>query len=378
MFVVTAPDVVRLKLPASDAFLPYAPSTQFTWESAAGAVRYAMLVRSAKDSSVLYRDTVVSTWVRVNSLPKNHPMFWQCRAIGRYGAGPQSEPSPFTLFFDNPLGRPIAIAPRGNDLPYGTTETVFTWSSVLNANSYRLQLFDRGNVSGAVIDTIVDGLKLVTSGFRPSTSYDWRVMAMNDRTLGPWSDTARFITMADTSAIGLLPTYPETEAVDVPTEGELRFTTSERYRRYEVELSWEDSFRPIMATFPSTGGVASYSGLLMNSRYFWRAVGIAEDESRTYGAFSMFTTQSPTVSVSDAQEWSVRVSSSADEIHIAGTIPASSKCRIYDLLGRQIGTYELESSPSLQKFKPPFRGVVVVVITTPQDEPLWKGALHIH
>ncbi|MBU3699424.1 MAG: hypothetical protein FGM33_05355 [Candidatus Kapabacteria bacterium] len=376
-FLVTAPDVVRLKLPDNDAFLPYAPSTQFTWEPAAGAVRYAMLVRSAKDSSILYRDTVVSTWVRVNSLPKNLPMLWQCRAIGRYGAGPQSQEYHFTLFYDAPLGRPVAIAPRGNDVPYGQGEVDFKWSSVLDANRYRLQVFDRKNISGAIIDTIVDGLKFMTAGFLPSTSYDWRVMAMNDRTLGPWSDTARFITMADTSSFGLLPTYPETEAVDVPTEGELRFTTSERYRRYEVQLSWDESFKPILATYPSTGGTATYSGLLKNARYFWRAVGIAEDESKTIGAYSMFTTQSPTVHVTDRGESAITVGSNADEIIIAGDVPASSRCRIYDLLGREIGTYELESSSSLQKLQPPFRGVVVVVITTPQDEPLWKGALHI-
>lgn len=378
IFLVTAPDRVSLRKPANDAALPFAPSTLFEWEAVPGALRYAMSVRSAKDSSIIYRDTVVSTWVRVNSLPRNTPMLWQCRAIGRYGNGPLSDRFEFTLVYDNPLGRSIPLAPKGNDHPYGTAETVFTWSSVQDALRYRLQVFDRQSSATAVVDTIVDGLKHVASGFAPSTSYDWRVMAINDRVNGQWSDTARFITRSEPSAIGLLPVSPGMDAEDVPTSGEWRFTTSDRYTRYEVELGWDESFRPVLSTFGSDDGIVPYAGLMDGTRYFWRAIGIAADSTRTTGAYSVFTTVMPVVGVAHhASPGTIDVSSADQSLIVQGPLPHGASCAVYDLLGSLVATIPLESGSLLQTIKPPYKGVVVVVITTPQDEPLWKGAVFI-
>ncbi|MFN9150820.1 MAG: hypothetical protein ACK6C4_05565, partial [Bacteroidota bacterium] len=376
IFLITAPDRVVLRKPANDAALPFAPSTLFEWEAVQGALRYAMWVRSAKDSTILYRDTVVSTWVRVNSLPRNTPMLWQCRAIGRYGSGPLSDRFEFTLVYDNPLGRSVPLAPKGNDHPYGDTETVFTWSSVQDALRYRLQVFDRQSSDVAVIDTIVDGLRHGASGFAPATSYDWRVMAINDRVSGQWSDTARFITRAEPSAIGLLPVFPGMDAEDVATSGEWRFTTSDRYARYEVELGWDESFRPVLATFGSEGGNVPYSGLMEGTRYFWRAVGIAQDSTRTAGAYSVFTTVMPVVGVAnEGSPGTIDVSTADQSLILRGPLPHGASCAFYDLLGSLIATIPLDSGSTLQKIKPPYEGVVVVVITTPQDAPLWKGAL---
>lgn len=378
IFLVTAPDRVALRKPANDAAIPFAASTLFEWEAVPGALRYAMLVRSAKDSAVLYRDTVVSTWVRVNSLPRNTPMLWQCRAIGRYGSGPLSDRFEFTLVYDNPLGRSIPLAPRGNDQPYGDVETVFTWSSVQDALRYRLQVFDRQSSAIAVVDTVVDGLRHIASGFAPATSYDWRVMAVNDRVSGKWSDTARFITRAEPSAIGLLPVFPGMDAEDVATSGEWRFTTSDRYARYEVELGWDESFRPVLSTFVSDGGNIPYSDLMEGARYFWRAVGIAPDSTRTIGAYSVFTTVMPVVGVeSESSSQPIDVSSADQNLIVRGQLPHGTYCAVYDLLGSLIVTIPLESGSLLQKIKPPYKGVVFVVITTPQDEPLWKGAVYI-
>ncbi len=378
IFLVTAPDRVALRKPANDAAIPFAASTLFEWEAVPGALRYAMLVRSAKDSTILYRDTVVSTWVRVNSLPRNTNMLWQCRAIGRYGSGPLSDRFEFTLVYDNPLGRSIPLAPRGNDQPYGDVETVFTWSSVQDALRYRLQVFDRQSSAIAVVDTVVDGLRHIASGFAPATSYDWRVMAVNDRVSGKWSDTARFITRAEPSAIGLLPVFPGMDAEEVATSSEWRFTTSDRYARYEVELGWDESFRPVLATFGSDGGNVPYSGLMEGARYFWRAVGIAPDSTRTIGAYSVFTTVMPVVGVeSESSSQPIDVSSADQNLIVRGQVPHGTYCAVYDLLGSLIATIPLESGSLLQKIKPPYKGVVFVVITTPQDEPLWKGAVYI-
>ena len=71
----------------------------------------------------------------------------------------------------------------------------------------------------------------------------------------------------------------------------------------------------------------------------------------------------------------IDVSTADQSLILRGPLPHGASCAFYDLLGSLIATIPLDSGSTLQKIKPPYEGVVVVVITTPQDAPLWKGAL---
>jgi len=376
-YFITSPARPELRLPEEDAMMPYTTSTQFSWNPVPGAVRYALLVRSAKDSSVLYRDTLIyGTSVRVNMLPRNVPMVWECRAIGRYGTGLASASRHLTLMFDPPLDRPRAIEPRGNDFPFGDVSIEFSWTSVASATGYRLQLYDRRFSADALIDTILSGTTLLRAGFQPATSYDWRVMAFNDRVSSQWSDTARFITSEMQVNTGLLPLEPPTDAEDVPINGECRYSTSDAFTTYEVEFSRDPDFNAIDLSVTSDAGTVAYSGLRERTRYFWHVIGIDADGNRQIGPQSSFITVRPTVSVDDVSSGpSISVMSTEASIIISGTVPAGSHCDVFDVLGRRLATKTLTAGSYHVFDKPLSEGVVVVVITTPQDVPLWKGAL---
>ncbi len=376
-YFITAPNRPELLLPEDDAMLPYATSTQFSWSSVPGALRYALVVRRAKDSSVLYRDTLIySTSIRVNMLPKNTPIIWECSAIGRYGAGPASASRHLTLMFDPPLDRPRALEPRGNDFPFGNVAIEFSWTPVNSASGYRVQVYDRRASNDAVIDTILPTTTLSRSGFQPATSYDWRVMAFNDRVYSQWSDTARFITSEMQTNSGLLPLEPPTDAEEVPTSGECRYSTSELYSSYVVDFSRDPGFDSIDLSVTSDVGTVTYSGLRERTRYFWHVIGIDADGNRHTGPQSSFITVRPTVSVDDlTRQSSVSVSSTDAAIVVSGVVTSGSRCDVFDILGRRVASALLNEGSYNVIEKPLSEGVVVVVITTPQDEPLWKGAL---
>lgn len=376
-FFITAPDRPELRLPEDDAMVPYATSTQFSWSSVPGALRYALLVRRANDSSVLYRDTLIySTTVRVNMLPKNVPMIWECRAIGRYGAGLASASRHLTLMFDPPLDRPRALEPRGNEFAFGDVAIEFSWTPVNSASGYRMQVYDRRTSDDAMIDTILQGAALSLSGFQPATSYDWRVMAYNDRVASQWSDTARFITAKQELNTGLLPQEPPTDAEEIPISGVCRYSTSELYSSYVIDFSRDPDFDSIDLTVTSDAGSVFYSGLRERTRYFWHVIGIDADGNRQTGPQSSFITVRPTVNVDDVTIRSlISVVASKTSIIVSGSVPAGAHCEVFDVLGRRLATESLNAGSYHEIDKPLSEGVVVVVITTPQDVPLWKGAI---
>lgn len=376
-YFITAPDRPTLRLPDDDAMLPYSTSTQFVWNAVPGAVRYALLVRKAMDSTLLYRDTTITgVTVRVNTLPRNTSMIWECRAIGRYGTGPASPSRHLTLVYDPPLDRPLVIEPRGNDLPYGSVAIEFSWSPVSAATGYRMQIYNRRATDDAVIDTILTGTPVSLAGFLPATSYDWRVMAFNDRVSSQWSDTARFITARKEVNTGLVPMEPPTDADDVPVSGECRYSTSDDYTSYVIEFSRDPDFDSISLSVTSDAGTVSYSGLRERTRYFWHVIGIDADGNRLVGPQSSFITVHPTVSVDRSTVGTpITASISTTAIVISGSVPDGSRCDVFDILGRRLATKLLNPGPFNELDKPLSEGVVVVVITTPQDAPLWKGAL---
>ncbi|MFM8771515.1 MAG: fibronectin type III domain-containing protein, partial [Candidatus Kapaibacterium sp.] len=305
---------------------------------------------------------------------------WNVIAIGRYGAGPASEAHRLTLFSTAPLKRPATANPKGSGHPYDTSFISFTWTQVPDASRYRVQVFRQDAPRTALVDSSVISAVVRLRGFAPSTSYFWRVMASNDRATSQWSDTARFTTNSLPGNTGLHPTFPEMDARNVPTQGELRFTVSESYVAYEIELGTDPEFKESVQTVIGTPtGTSAYTGLKERTQYYWHVVGTTKAGPRLTGPTSAFTTIDPATDVSDEvpNGSPIRVLAHRSGITVTGVIPQHSLCSIYDVLGRLIATKPLVSGSLWELDQPLSEGVVVVVITTPQDVPLWKGALLI-
>ncbi|MBU3679504.1 MAG: hypothetical protein FGM32_07850 [Candidatus Kapabacteria bacterium] len=380
-WLFTAPAAPDLIAPVDDAMMANGSATDFSWDKVPGAVRYSLVIRSASDSAILFRDTAIKTsFARVGNLPSDRPMVWNCTAVGRYGAGPASDTHRLTLYSTAPLMRPATITPKGSGVAGDTSFINFTWSQVPDASRYRLQVFRQDAPRTAVIDTTVTSFTVRLRGFAPSTSFFWRAMASNDRSSSQWSDTARFITSSIPGNVGLHPTFPEMSARNVPTQGELRFTVSDSYVGYEAAICTDPEFTSSVLTITGApNGTAAYTGLKERTQYFWRVVGTTKEGARQTGPTAEFTTTDPATKVAEDGTIGtfIHVVANRSRLLITGTSPQSSTCSIYDVLGRLIATKTLVSG-SLWEFDQPLsEGVVVVVITTPQDVPLWKGALLI-
>ena len=380
-WLFTAPAAPDLIAPGDDAMLANGSATDFSWDKVSGAIRYALVIRSAADSAMLYRDTAIKTSsARVGALPVDRPMVWNCTAVGRYGAGPASETYRLTLYSTAPLTRPTTINPKGSGLPTDTSFISFTWSQVSDASRYRLQVFRQDAPRTALVDSTVTSFSVRLRGFAPSTSYFWRVMASNDRVSSQWSDTARFMTTSLPGNNGLHPTFPEMSARNVPTQGELRYTVTDSYVSYEVAICTDPEFANDVVTIAgSPNGSAAYTGLKERTQYFWRVTGKTKEGARQTGPTAEFTTFDPATHVDEyaSSGLLVDVVANRSRLLVTGSIPQRSLCRIYDVLGRLIATKVLVSGSLLEFDQPLSEGVIVVVITTPQDVPLWKGALLI-
>ncbi|MFN9960008.1 MAG: hypothetical protein ACK55I_43545, partial [bacterium] len=95
----------------------------------------------------------------------------------------------------------------------------------------------------------------------------------------------------------LTPLWPAIASIDVPTRGTVRYTTLDKFIRYDVQFSRSSAFQDVDLTFASTISSVEYSQLLEHTRYYWRVIGVREDGTTQTGPLSTFTTVYETVGV---------------------------------------------------------------------------------
>jgi hypothetical protein len=95
---------------------------------------------------------------------------------------------------------------------------------------------------------------------QPGTMYSWRVMAQNDHVGSPWSDTARFITIPQTTT-ALVPLWPKIASEDEPLDGTCRFTGAAEFEHYDVQFSRTPAFDSNDYSFTTNTTTVEYASL---------------------------------------------------------------------------------------------------------------------
>lgn len=193
---------------------------------------------------------------------------------------------------------PVAPDAASNPAPADTATGVsaatdLSWTGDTTATTYNVYVStDNTLPAGSLVAQDVN-TNSVTTTFEASTTYYWRVDAVNavDTTAGDvWSFT--------TAEAGVLPTAvsyttPVDAVTGVPTALTLAWSLNDTANQYEVFLGTTPTLGAGDSVGTQTGSIYEAAGLSANTTYYWRVDAINESGT-TEGAVLSFTTQGAT------------------------------------------------------------------------------------
>ena len=216
-------------------------SPKFSWKDVAGASSYDYLVwdeaRGWLDSF-----TTQLSFTPATPLP-NGTYYWKIRAKNNYGEGPWSATR--TLNINSSVLPAPTLATPANNATLRGGDISFSWSSVVNAHKYNLQIADSSSFRSALVDTSIRVSQYVVNlmegeGYGRVRATD---VALNS---GPWSTVWK---------VSVSAAKPPTEKPSKPTLGSpadgstvttkavtLKWNSAKGAERYYLEVAENDSF----------------------------------------------------------------------------------------------------------------------------------------
>ncbi|MBA7653602.1 hypothetical protein ES703_61458 [subsurface metagenome] len=188
------------------------------WERMTGALNYTYQVAYDDEfKSIVASDSIAGTVDDVILNP-GETYYWRARvgAAGSWVGAPLlsqwSETWSFTTSLGPGAARPILESPEAGQEGVAL-QPVLEWSGLIDATNYELMVAEDCDWTDLVVDK-TGGLALgavttyaVPSGvFDYDTSYCWKVRALSETTVSPWSDTGSFTAMEEPTAAEAAPT----------------------------------------------------------------------------------------------------------------------------------------------------------------------------
>jgi len=194
--IMFTPAVPVLAFPGHNAANVSVPVT-FKWNHVNGDSNFVIQVWTytfsgqALTSDTTKHDTSITKTGYLN----RQKYYWKVMAFNQGGASAFTAADSFTTVIEVP-GSPNPLGPKNP--AKGDMRTIFTWSSVLNATSYHLQVNNANSFSGTISEDIyttsTDTTLRIPDTLLANTQYYWRVSAVNIGGEGAFSSTAFYIT----------------------------------------------------------------------------------------------------------------------------------------------------------------------------------------
>ncbi len=165
------------------------------WNASTGAVSYRLQVSTASTFLALVFDdsTLKVTEKTIGPLTRNTTYYWRVSAKNGAGNCNWSPVWSFTTVPAGPAG-PILSSPSQNTMDVGTSITL-RWMSSEGAVSYKIQVSTSSLFSPNLIDKTLADTSYAVSALSSSTTYYWRVQAIDISGAANWSAVWSFATV---------------------------------------------------------------------------------------------------------------------------------------------------------------------------------------
>jgi hypothetical protein len=252
----------------------------FSWSAVSGATKYRLQV----DSEIGFNTPIflnITTKNRSYTPPLTNNLFadgewyWRIRVEEPTPVGEWSEIMTFTKLWATEQNKPLLEAPDADELLAFFNAPVFSWTPVMGASRYRLQIatspdgFNSPILSTDTLTTTVQPNSRLANG-----EYWWRVLPLDyESHFGTSSEIRNFTLAYGTSSLDLVPTLLEPADETYPTfTPTFRWTAVEGAELYRLEYTSDESCDFSVGTFKETRQTSftPTDTFPNDARYCWR------------------------------------------------------------------------------------------------------------
>jgi len=212
-------------------------------------------------------------------------------------------PRTFTYWFritDTPpntaLQPPTPLSPPDNSTELAPPVTL-TWSTVVEAQYYALQVSTNSNFSTLLVDLKnLSNNQYTLTDLSPKTKYYWRVAVIKNQQQSPWSSVFSFTTTDQPLAAPVL-LEPIDSAISVSTRPTFVWNAVPGATKYHLQAGLEPSFNEFSLLLNlndiSNTSYTSTVNFYPKTKFFWRVRALNNTQSSPWSAARIFWTLDP-------------------------------------------------------------------------------------
>jgi len=265
-FFTTAglPQPPTLSSPANGAANISLPPV-LNWNASPAANSYRLQVSTNDQFTNIVYDLagLTNTNQQVNSLLESTQYYWRVNATNNNGTSGWSNVFNFTTV------SLILISPANGSTDISLAPTL-SWNLSASATSYTLQVSTNSSFTSFIYNANVGNVtNQQLNGLNNSTTYYWRINAINSSGTSDWSAVWSFTTGDLPQSPTLL--SPANAAVNISLPSVLSWNTSPNISSYRLQVSTSDQFTNIV--YDQSGLTATsqqVTGLNYYTNYYWR------------------------------------------------------------------------------------------------------------
>ena len=264
--IIAVPGVPTLTTPINGSMNQPVALT-LSWNPSPNATSYKIQVSTdSLFGSFFVNDSSVTTPTKkAVTLSFNTTYFW--RVVAKNYAG-SSDFSP-TFRLTTTLPTPTLLAPLTSAIDQSITPTL-QWTAVAGAAQYRLQVATNSLFSPCILDdSTITTNSQVLSPLLNSTSYYWRVLALNTQASSAFASSFKFTTAVPPP---LAPTLllPLDQQTNIPISTTLTWNPSAGAATYRVRVATDSLFTAIVVNDSTlTTPTKLVSALIGATKYYW-------------------------------------------------------------------------------------------------------------